>query len=245
MSQPMQLSPEQLAQYERDGYLIVPNLLSPEECAEFLAYEELPKPADWRQHLDNHKSDEQWSKIAHHPNMVSIARQILDGQPLIVQTMYLRKQPVDGKGTAMHQDTHYLPTEPNTLMACWLALNDTDGQNGGLAVVPGSHKRGLLSTHKTENTDDHDSWEIDYDMIDPDGRRYTQSFYSFDIDDLKEGDVIRLEVPTGAGVFFNGLTIHGSFGNQTKDRYRHAYATHFVKEGTWVYRGDVHDTVPA
>ena len=227
----MQLSPEQLAQYERDGYLIVPNLLSPEECAEFLAYEELPKPADWRQHLDNHKSDEQWSKIAH--------------QPLIVQTMYLRKQPVDGKGTAMHQDTHYLPTEPNTLMACWLALNDTDGQNGGLAVVPGSHKRGLLSTHKTENTVDHDSWEIDYDMIDPDGRRYTQSFYSFDIDDLKEGDVIRLEVPTGAGVFFNGLTIHGSFGNQTKDRYRHAYATHFVKEGTWVYRGDVHDTVPA
>lgn len=239
------LSSEQLAQYERDGYLIVHDLLSAKECADFLAYEELPKPADWRQQLDNHKKDDHWAHIAHHPNIVGITRQILGGQPMIVQSMYLRKQPVDGKGTAMHQDTHYLPTEPNTLMACWVALNNTDGQNGGLAVVPGSHKKGLLSTHKTENTADHDSWEIDYDMIDPDGRRYKQSFYSFDIDGLKEEDVIRLEIPAGAGAFFNGLTIHGSFGNHTTDRYRHAFATHFVKEGSWVYRGDVHDVVKA
>lgn len=241
----MQLTNEQLSQYEHDGYLIVYDLLTKDECAAFLAYEEEPKPANWRQQLDNHKHDAQWSYLAHHPNMIGITRQILQGHPMIVQTMYLRKQPVDGKGTAMHQDTHYLPTEPNTLMACWIALNDTDGQNGGLAVVPGSHKRGLLSTHKTDNTADHDSWEIDYDMVDPDGRRYKQSFYSFDIDDLKEDDIIRLEVPAGAGVFFNGLTIHGSFGNHTPDRYRHAYATHFVKEGTWVYRGDVHEVVPA
>jgi len=241
----MQLTNQQWSQYEQDGYLIVHDLLTKEECTRFLAYEDEPKPANWRQQLDNHKHDEHWGYLAHHPNMVSITRQILQGQPLIVQTMYLRKQPVDGKGTAMHQDTHYLPTEPNTLMACWIALNDTDGQNGGLAVVPGSHKLGLLSTHKTANTADHDSWEIDYDMIDPDGRRYKQSFYSFDIDNLKEDDIIRLEVPTGAGVFFNGLTIHGSFGNHTTDRYRHAFATHFVKKGTWVYRGDVHDVVPA
>jgi ectoine hydroxylase-related dioxygenase (phytanoyl-CoA dioxygenase family) len=46
-------------------------------------------------------------------------------------------------------------------------------------------------------------------------------------------------------VFFTGLTIHGSYANRSPDRARRAFATHYVAEGTWVFRTDVQQTVPA
>ena len=41
-------------------------------------------------------------------------------------TVYMNKAPRGGTGIAMHQDTHYLRNEPNTRMACWIALSDPD-----------------------------------------------------------------------------------------------------------------------
>jgi ectoine hydroxylase-related dioxygenase (phytanoyl-CoA dioxygenase family) len=51
--------------------------------------------------------------------------------------MYLNKTQENNLGIALHQDTHYIPNTPNTLLACWIALSDTDETNGGLFVVPG------------------------------------------------------------------------------------------------------------
>ena len=113
---------------------------------------------------------------------------------MIVQTMYLEKQParggeVGGAGVALHQDLHYLPCEPETLMACWIALSDADAENGGLCVVPGSHRHGLYSTHKNPNAQEHDAWEIEYLMRDRAGNEWTQRMYSFEIDGLNHDDV--------------------------------------------------------
>ena len=53
--------------------------------------------------------------------------------------MYMDKKPKGGIGVALHQDTHYIRNDPNTLMACWIALSKTEPENGGWYVVPGSH----------------------------------------------------------------------------------------------------------
>ena len=44
----------------------------------------------------------------------------------------------------MHQDYHYFPYEKDSMVAIFVHLDDSDVQNGGLAVFPGSHKRGPL-----------------------------------------------------------------------------------------------------
>ncbi len=239
------LTQEQLQQYRAQGYLVVNNLLTEEEVDAFVNYEAKQDP-EARNHLDNHKKNEHWAAVAKHPHITGIAQQILDATPWIVQTMYLEKYPAAaGKGTALHQDSHYLPNEPNTLMACWCALSDTDGENGGLCVVPGSHIKGLYSTHKATNSQDHQVWEADHLMRDRTGKEWMEKFYSFEINDLDLTTVRNLEVPKGSGVFFTGMTIHGSYGNKSKGRVRRAFATHFVAEGTWLFRKDVQDTVPA
>lgn len=246
------LTPEQVDRYHRDGYLIVPGLLAPEEVDAFVAYEAQPKPDGWRENLRHHADDPHWRAVAAHPRIVAIVRQLLGGsRPMIVQTMYMERQPAGASaaagtpGIALHQDLHYLPCEPRTLMACWLAMNDTDAGNGGLCVVPGSHHQGLYETHRNEDTVEHDAWETVYTMRDRNGRTWTEPMYSYDIDGLDPASVERLTVPKGAGVFFTGLTIHGSYANRSKDRVRRAFATHYVDEHTWLFRTDVQDLVPA
>lgn len=245
--QPLQLTPEQIDQFQADGFLIVPNLLTEPEIAAFLNHESQPKPSEYQQGLQTHKVDPNWAYLAKHPNVAGVTAQLLGGQPRIVQTMYLRKDPagnadIGGAGIALHQDTHYLPSKPNTLMACWLALSDTDPENGGLCVVPGSNHQPLAATRLNENDNEHASWVKIYPMRHPNGREWNQRMYSFHIDGLAEDQIVKLTVPQGSGVFFSGMTIHGSYANRSKNRSRLAFAVHYVKDGSWLYRADVQDT---
>ncbi len=239
MSAPVSiLTPEQVAHFHAQGYVVVPDLLTAEETQAFVHH--TPEGAFG---LQGHRHDPQYRYLATHPKAAGGARQILQGRPRIVQTMYLDKPPRGGKGIALHQDSHYLPNEPNTLMACWLALSDTGPDNGGLCVVPGSHLQGLRSAHRTRNEADHVSWVNDHLMRDRDGREWTQTMYSFEIDDLDPAEIVRLTVPCGAGVFFSGMVIHGSFANESADRPRRAFAVHYVHEDTWLFRADVQETM--
>ena len=43
----------------------------------------------------------------------------------------------------------------------------------------------------------------------------------------------------------SSLTVHGSYANQTTDRTRLAFATHYVRDGTWVFRTDLQGMVAA
>jgi len=243
------LTQEQAEQYHRDGYLVVHDVLTDAEIDAFVAYEQEPKPDPWRQNLRHHVDDEHWKALATHPRVTAIAERLLSGRPMTVQTMYLEKKPsggsaAGGQGVALHQDLHYLPCEPETLMACWMALSDTDAENGGLCVVPGSHHKGLYTTHKNQNAEEHDAWEIEYLMRDQAGTEWTERMYSFEIDGLDRDAIEKLTVPRGAAVFFTGLTIHGSYANRSADRTRRAFAAHYVREGTWLYRADVQDLTP-
>lgn len=247
---PAPFTSEQAELYRKQGFVIVENLLTPEEIDAFLRHME---SGQWKQHeglgLRMHTVDPVWKYLAHHPNLAGVAGQLLEGRkggrPRIVQSMYLPKSAnqkmQDNAGVAMHQDTHYLPSEPNTLMACWVALTDTDAGNGGFCVVPASHTWELQNTHLNQG-EDHVSWEHEHLMRDRQGKEWKQKFYSFEIDGIEKMDIHRLTIPRGAGIFFHGMLIHGSFGNRS-NRPRLAWAVHYLHEDSWMLRADVGDTV--
>ena len=245
----IQLTDAQVARFHEEGYLVVPDLLTADEVEAFVRHQADPEAESLRQGLRTHLSDPFWRELSHHPNVAGVARQILGGRPRIVQTMYMAKDParpdeeLGGAGISLHQDSHYLPNEPDTLMACWIAMSDTDPENGGLCVAPGSHKDTLRETTLNTNPE-HMSWESDYGMRSPDGREWTEKLYSFDVVGIEESDLVRLTVPRGSGVFFTSRTVHGSYANRSRTRPRLAFAVHYVKDGTWVFRTDVQDTTP-
>lgn len=240
---PPTLTAAQIDRYRTDGYLVVDELLTPAEVDAFQHHlSEDPPVGGYALH--GHLRDPQYRYLATHPRVAGTASQLLGGRVKVVQTMLLNKPPQGGKGIALHQDSHYLPNEPNSLMACWLAFTDTDPENGGLCVVPGSHREGLRSARRNEDDQEHASWETVYPMRDPDGREWEQKMFSFQITDLDPNRIQRLTVPRGGGVFFTGMTIHGSFSNQSADRLRTAFAVHYVHEDTWLFRQDVQDAMP-
>ena len=68
---------------------------------------------------------------------------------------------------------------------------------------------------------------------------------SGEVADLDSAEMVKLDVPRGGGVFFTGMTIHGSYANRSADRPRRAFAVHYVREDTWVFRCDIQDVTPA
>lgn len=240
------LSVQQKQCYLDDGFLVVPDLLSQDEVGVFLAEQEGDAPDDVKGlGLKRYTADASWASIARHANVKEIVNELVGGDPMIVQTMYMAKSPEGGTGVALHQDTHYIRNEPNTLMACWVALSDTDRNNGGLCVVPGSHKRPLYGTAPPADDSEHVSWSKPYKMRGPDGKEWIEEMHSHQIEGLESDEIKYLTVPKGGGVFFTSMTIHGSFANRSGNRPRLAFATHYVKVGTWVYRTDIQDVVKA
>ena len=240
------LTHDQLAAYRTDGFVQVPDLLTPCEIDAFLEAQAERKPAEILElGLRRHTADPQWRYLASHPRIAGVAAQLLGGTPMIVQSMYLAKEADGGAGIALHQDAHYIRNEPVTLMAGWLALSDTDRNNGGLCVVAGSHLDPLRNTRPPQDRSEHASWVKDYAMRGPDGREWTETMHSHEVTGVRHDELTFLAVPRGSGVFFTGRTIHGSYANRSRGRPRLAFAIHYVRAGTWVYRRDIQDLTPA
>jgi phytanoyl-CoA hydroxylase len=65
--------------------------------------------------------------------------------PLLLQSMYIFKQPRIGGEVTCHQDATFLYTEPLRLVGLWFALEDATIENGCLWAIPGGHRLGLKS----------------------------------------------------------------------------------------------------
>src|SRR5438046_4636849 len=65
--------------------------------------------------------------------------------PLLLQSMYIFKQPRIGGEVTCHQDATFLFTEPLRMVGLWFALEDAGVDNGCLWVISGGHKIGLKS----------------------------------------------------------------------------------------------------
>jgi phytanoyl-CoA hydroxylase len=244
---PCQLTPAQERQWREEGFVVVPGILSAKEAAAHV--EELAQPpteAAAAAGLNRHAVDPSFGTLATHEAVLDIVRQLLAEPaepPRILQTMYLNKTSDDSVsrlGIALHQDTHYIPNEPNTLLACWIALTDTDESNGGLFVVPGSHRGPLLAEDITIDEANHLAWEMVHKMRERDGTEWEQPFHSVDVTaaGFDESEAVALRVPAGSAVFFSGMTVHGSYANNSAEP-RRAFATHYMDGGSWVSRCDL------
>src|SRR2546429_8199756 len=77
------------------------------------------------------------------PRIGAILAALCGREPLAAQRMLYFK-PAGARGQALHQDNFYLKVEPGTCIAAWMALDPVDRENGGLEVVPGTHRMDIF-----------------------------------------------------------------------------------------------------
>ena len=154
-----------------------------------------------------HDLDPVFDRFSRDPKVKELAAALGFEDPLLVQSMYILKQPNIGGEVTCHQDSTFLYTEPIDIVGLWFALEDATIENGCLWAIPGGHRSGLKSR-----------W-----VRTPDGMK----FQTFNAEPWPEDQLIPLEVSKGSLILLNGLLPHRSFENRSS-RSRHAYTVHLI-----------------
>ena len=129
----------------------------------------------------------------------------------LIQDNILWKPP-GGKTLGYHQDAAYDDwIVPQTMMTCWMSLDNTSKKTGTLEYVKGSHKWGIQPPKgKFHSPED-----------------YKKELKIFANKKNKKIQIVHVEVPAGGVAFHHGYTWHGSDINSSKD-HRRAIVSHCV-----------------
>ena len=138
-------------------------------------------------------------------------------RPLLLQSMYIFKQPEIGGEVTCHQDSTFLYTEPNNIAGLWFALEDATLENGCLWAIPAGHRLGLKSRWVRNGKEG-----MRFDVSDP--------------TPFPEDRLVPLEVRKRTLILLNGLLPHKSLANRSS-KSRHAYTLHVISADS-VYPAD-------
>ena len=153
------LTPAQIADFERDGYLFPLRAFSAAEARGYRdaleAYEAETGDAihsnmRHKVHLLFRWADE----IVHHPRILDAIADILGPDLLCWTTNFFIKEAEDPAFVSWHQDSTYWGLEPSDVVTAWVAFTDAPVESGAMKFLPGSHKFDQIAhrdTYAAEN----------------------------------------------------------------------------------------------
>jgi ectoine hydroxylase-related dioxygenase (phytanoyl-CoA dioxygenase family) len=227
---PPTLSAEQLSDYHRDGFLLVPDvfptseLVTMNEEIERIRALDSPDGANQRDTmLRLGLKSELTSRMCRDERVLDLLTDIVTPGIAIYSSKLFEKHPHDQTICHWHQDDAYFRQHSlcDCRMSVWIPLQDCDETNGCVWVVPGSHKEGLQPASYIGEETGHCELA------------------------LAEGDaVIAGAVPVpmqmGSVLLFHALTWHRSLANNSP-RPRRAFITSYQDAITSCGNEDQHE----
>src|SRR5690606_26355136 len=134
------LSPDQIARYHRDGY-VVPDFRVPEETLAAIRsrhaalLEREPRFRDYCATLLDY--DAAFLDYADNPAILDMVEQIIGSDIALWNMSFFAKPALSGKRTPWHQDGEYWPIQPLATCTVLLALDGSTPENGCLRVIRG------------------------------------------------------------------------------------------------------------
>ena len=153
-----------------------------------------------------HDLDDKFIAFSKNDQLDQIAKAVGFQNPLLLQSMYIFKQPKIGGEVVCHQDSTFLITEPESTVGFWFALEDANRDNGCLQVASGGHKGPLRKLFKRENN------QMNMEELSNEPFPETDTF---------------VEVKKGTLVLLHGRLPHYSCENKSPNS-RHAYTIHAI-----------------
>ena len=215
----MKLTPDQFAQFDRDGYLFFPGLFKPEEIKTLTdevpnlysrrdAFNVREKDSDSvRTNFAAHLYSEPFAKLARHPRMVEPVQELLGEDLYMHQFKVNGKMAFEGDVWQWHQDygtwlnDDQMPTERAMNVAIF--LDDVNPFNGPLMFIPGSHKKGVVEAKHDLTTTSYPLWTVDNALIAQLVERAGG----------KNGGIVSPHGPAGSMILFHSCLLHASGSN--------------------------------
>lgn len=217
---------ELIRRFERDGYLVMPQLFNSEEIAVFRRELDRireapevkssektvmePESRSVRSVFYIHRDNELFSRVARDKRIAGVARHILGGDLYIHQSRLNFKPGFTGKEFYWHSDFetwHIEDGMPNMrALSCSILLTENSSCNGPLMLIPGSHRHFIHCVGQTpENHYQQSLKKQEYGVPDRDSLSELVDRYGIDT----------ATGPAGTVVFFDCNIMHGSNGNIT------------------------------
>jgi ectoine hydroxylase-related dioxygenase (phytanoyl-CoA dioxygenase family) len=223
----MYISDQQIQDYRRDGYLLLPALFSQEEVQAMK--DELPaifaedSPARVmeegsgvvRSVYGSHRTHEIFARMVRDPRLLVPAQRLLEDEVYVHQFKINAKLAFRGEVWEWHQDYIFWRNEDGmptaNVVTIALFLDEVNEFNGPLLFVPGSGRGGVIEPRARRDADEgEDSWKADVAAA---------LSYTVQQDTLaelvSESQITAPKGPAGSVLFFDGNVVHGSAPNMS------------------------------
>jgi len=224
------LSAEQAAAFDRDGFVVLPDVFGDDELVALIEAIDRNEAAtdDFLKTLDDgrisiaetgaitftvHLVEREpiAAVFARHSVFADLCHDLIGPDARLYWDQAVYKKPEKPRRFPWHQDNGYAFVEPQQYLTCWVALTDATVDNGCPHVIPGLHRHGTYR-HR---------------YVDPLGWEMVES----------HPDATAAPVGKGGIVVFSSLTPHLTGPNVTDD-VRKAYILQYAPDGAAVLAGD-------
>lgn len=211
----MDLTPEQLTEFDEQGYLFLPSCFSEAEIQtlrdEAVEIYKTDRKEVWREEsgaprtaFAAHTYNEAFGLLGRHPRLVGPVSQLFGESVYMHQFKVNAKAPFDGAVWQWHQDygtwarDDGMP-EPRAMNIA-VFLDEVMAINGPLMFIPKSHKGGTLAAQHETSTTSYPLWTLDNDKV---------------TELAEDGGIIAPTGPAGSVIMFHGNLVHASPPNIT------------------------------
>ena len=205
VANPRTLTAEQVAAFNRDGYLKGIRIFSPQEMAGIREYFDellartLAAGGDSYSISTAHLRYGRVYDLLTQPRIVACVKDLLGENVVAWGSHFFCKMPGDGKRVSWHQDASYWPLTPSKAVTAWLAIDDADAGNACMRFIPGSHVLGHLTYALSENDE---------------ANVLNQTVAGVE----QLGEPVLVELKAGEISIHSDLLLHGSEANQSTRR---------------------------
>ncbi len=206
----MELTQQQLQQFDEQGFLFFPSLFSPDEARALQgATHEVfgsHRKEVWRENsgaprtaFAAHRYNDVFACLGAHPRLVNPVSQLVDGPVYMHQFKVNAKAAFDGDVWQWHQDygTWQRDDDMPTARAMNIAvfIDDVSAVNGPLLFITGSHKHGVINAKHDSETTSYPLWAI--------GKQQINAL-------CEQGECVAPTGPAGSVLVFSSLLVHAS-----------------------------------
>lgn len=214
-------------QYEKEGYVIVRNVLDEGLVAEARDHIEwlLEKnPGVRPENLGHHymTKDAFWVRLVSDDRLLDVAEQFIGPDLGLFASHYIAKPPKTGKSVPWHQDGSYWPLEPMEVITFWLSFDLVNAENGCMKVVPGTQGKKLISKEEYVKQGEESAFDV-----------------AMDLSMIDESKAVDINLNPGDISIHHPNVFHGSNTNRS-DRWRRGLTIRYIPTSTRITRDAPH-----
>ena len=197
------LTSNQLKQYKGQGYVSPIEVLSSCEALEArkeieLIEKKLPNEIDKSGRYNVHLISPKLDLIVHNQKILDAVESIIGRNILVCSTTLFIKNPNEGGFVSYHQDAKYIGLEPHNWVTAWVALTNSNEENGCMKMWPKSHLK--LKEHNEKFNK---------------GNLLTRGQT---VENVPENEVKSVKLKAGQMSLHHPRIVHGSGVNKSNDR---------------------------